>query len=203
MITTFQTSFGSKVGSIHVDPTGVKHFLKVGEAVLLANELLQSEAFYKKIAAHSHFDLADIDTETIAGMLRETQLKMSVALYYAFNSQTNIDGYDDPESPCQIHLNIWKINRSPASICNSIIHACVHAVNEYNKYFTFGHGDGSLHGKENTAPYWIGALAQQMVSKEESILLPMEHDPNPPVKKKQHANIAANQSFAQSMWITC
>jgi hypothetical protein len=93
------------------------------------------------------------------------------------SSTADIDGYDDSENPSFIHLNIWKIHRSPASICNTIIHSCVHAVNAMHPEHFFGHGERALTNEQNSAPYAIGALAQRVVSKGLSSYIALEHDP--------------------------
>ena len=171
--------------AIHIDSSGVRNFSQVHTAAAMANELLGNIEFYYRIALHNSFDLADVPPETIAELIGNTTIEMSFNLYRANSPIKNYDGYDDPENPSLIHLNIWKIDRSPASICNTIIHSCIHAVNAHHNQYYFGHGDISLHGKENTAPYWIGALAQQIVSKDDTMILPLEHDRYVPHKELQ------------------
>ena len=142
----------------------------------MANDVLQNDDFYAHISKHAGFHLADISPDHIAELLRKTRIEMNISLYYALSPLKNFDGFDDMEQPRNIHLNAWKIDRSPASICNTIIHSCVHAVNAHHNEYYFGHGDNRLAGKANTAPYWIGALAQTMVSPDEPIIVPLEHD---------------------------
>ena len=189
--------------SIRIDHTGLRHYLQLSEAVIMTNDLLQHDAFYEQIAQHPGFDMANVSPETIAMLMHETLIKMHVDLYYALNSVLNIDGYDDPVNPSAIHLNIWKINRDPASICNSMINACVHAVNAYNWQYSFGHGDISPVGKENTAPYWIGALAQRMVSGEDARLLKFQHDPCKASAQTIKPDFDDIQALSQSIWLTC
>jgi hypothetical protein len=58
----------------------------------------------------------------------------------------------------------------------------VHAVNAqsnrfyFNQYY-FGHGPATAPIREKTAPYAIGAVAQRLISGEESGILPLMHDP--------------------------
>jgi hypothetical protein len=159
------------INSLLIASPPLNRFLQVSEAVVMANELLNNVAFYNNIAAHPYFDMADISPKEIAELMMETKIKLSVDLYYASNSELYIDGYDDLYTPSLLHLNLWKVNRSAASICNSLIHGCVHAVNAYNNSYGFGHGEPE-DPKENTAPYWIGALAQRMVCKGAPLFLP-------------------------------
>jgi hypothetical protein len=154
----------------------------VQEAVEKANEVLRNPEFYAQVAQQSSFDLATIPPKTVAGLMYDARLKITVDLYYSVSPLSNIDGYDDQDRPDVVHLNIWKIDRSVASICNSIIHGAVHAVNaQINLYYFnhcyFGHGDSRREGKEKTAPYAIGAIAQKLLSKDEAIIVPLEHDP--------------------------
>lgn len=149
---------------------------KVEKAVFAANELLRNEQFYERIAKQYKFDRADITPSKIAGLMQHAAIQMTVELYYALSPVKNIDGFDDPEQPNTIHLNIWRIDRPVESLCNTLIHACVHAVNaKYNQY-SFGHGDRAPAGKEETAPYKIGWLAEIMLSGGNTSFLHLEHD---------------------------
>lgn len=159
-----------------------RYYRRVQEAVERTNELFQEDLFYDNIARQRRFDLATIPSQAIAELMRSTCLNMKVELYYSLSPLHNIDGYDDMNNPSIIHLNLWRIDRSPASLCNTIVHACVHAVNaQINSYyfnqFYFGHGDQFRANKDNTAPYAIGAIAQKMVSDNEAVIIPLEHDP--------------------------
>lgn len=176
--------------AIYIDISGIGNFNTVKEAVMMANEILRDDSFYERIALHPYFDHANVSPATVARLMRESAFSMSVDLYYALSPIQNIDGFDDKDNPFIIHMNVWKIDRSPESMCNTLIHACVHAVNAYYDEYDFSHGDNTYTGKENTAPYWIGALAQQMASDEDTIIIPLEHDTHPHniYVKKQFAN---------------
>ena len=149
---------------------------KVEKAVLAANELLRNEHFYERIAKQYKFDGADIAPAKIAELMQHAGIQMKVELYYALSPVKNIDGFDDPGQPNTIHLNIWRIDRPIESLCNTLIHACVHAVNAMYSQYSFGHGDRTLAGKEETAPYKIGWLAQIMLSDGNTSFLHLEHD---------------------------
>lgn len=158
----------------------IRSYRKVQEAVTLSNDILRSPEFYTRISKQPRFHLASIPSDVIAGLMYDARIKMNVDLYYSVSPIKNIDGYDDLQNPNLIHLNTWKIDRSVASLCNSIIHRCVHAVNAqvnkyyFNKYY-FGHDANVFYSLEKTAPHAIGAIAQKMISDEDVIL--MEHDP--------------------------
>lgn len=147
--------------TIYIEYSGMRPVVR--EAVCKANQLLRNDEFYHRIAELSYFDMADIAPEQVAWLMRNASLKMEVDLYYALSPINNIDLYDDEENPNIIHMNIWQLNRSAASICNTLLHSCVHAVNALCKDYYFGHGDSDPAGKELTAPYRIGAIAEEMI----------------------------------------
>jgi hypothetical protein len=126
------------------------------------NLLLEEDSFYEAIRRHRSFDMANVDAATIARLLKESTLRMTVNTYLWPFSKA--DSYDDPKEPAVINLNQWHINRSTPSFCNTFIHKIIHAVNAENPQYEFGHGDNSPEGKENTAPYWIGNLAERTIA---------------------------------------
>lgn len=168
---------------INISYTGARNFSQVHKAVVSANEVLHNDLFYHCISIHKKFDLANVSPSTISELIRNTRLSISVSMYYSLSPLKNYDGYDDTDNPCCIHLNAWKIDRSVASICNTIIHGCIHAVNARYPQYSFGHGDMSSIGKENTAPYWIGALAEQLTSHDNMTTTQLEHDQYEPLAK--------------------
>lgn len=151
-------------------------YMQVWEAIARVNDLFASDEFYDRIAEQPDFDQSDVSPVTIAALLKKARLDMSVDLYYARNPLKNIDGYDDVVDPSIIHMNVWKIDRPIASISNSIVHACVHAVNSFYDRFYFGHDVITVASNGNTAPYAIGAIAECMISGEEKPSIVMEHD---------------------------
>ena len=173
MLKTGKPSRQIMTNSIRIDYHGMRPYLQ--EAVIKVNELFRTEQFYDNIASHHAFDMADTPPQTIAVLMRKASLDMYVDLYYSMSPIKNIDGYDDMDTPSLIHINIWKLDRPVASICNTLVHSCVHAVNAYHNQYYFGHGNEPVAGKENTAPYRIGAIAQHMIAKEE-IPFTLEHD---------------------------
>jgi hypothetical protein len=156
--------------SIHYD--GMRPYLQ--EATERVNLLFREELFYSMIAAHPWYAMADVSPDEIAAFIRQAGLNMSIDLYYAMSPLKEIDGYDDVRDPNVIHMNIWKIERPVASICNTLVHACVHAVNALHDRHYFGHGEGH-EGMEQTAPYKIVELAQMYIASDTQVL-PMEHD---------------------------
>jgi hypothetical protein len=52
------------------------------------------------------------------------------------------------------------MNRPTQDIVNTLVHELTHIVDKQHSY-TFGHGSNNPKGKEMTAPYLLGKLAQE------------------------------------------
>lgn len=145
-------------------------------AVNNVNNLLQQEYFYQGVIRHESFDMCDITPKQLAGLMRISDIRMTIDLYYSLLPFSRAVSYDDPEDATIIHLNKWNLNRSVESLCNTLMHQCVHAVNADFPQFSFGHGDGTATGKENTAPFWIAAMAQRLISDDNSLYEALNHE---------------------------
>lgn len=149
----------------------------VKTAVDQVNNLLSYNGFYDSIRRHRKFDMANVPPSWIADLLQSSDIKMSIDFYYSVNPFSNALSYDDVKSPGVIRLNKWNMGKPIGSICNALMHQCVHAVNAQYPQYTFGHGNG-MPGDSvgNTAPYWIANLAQQIIVKDDSIAESMCHE---------------------------
>lgn len=167
--------------------TGYHRNLKL--AVNNVNNLLQQEYFYQAIQRHEHFDMADVTPKQLSGLIRISDIRLSIDLYYSLLPFSKSVSYDDPLEPNLIHLNKWNLNRSVESLCNTLMHQCIHAVNAAFPQFSFGHGDNDPEGKENTAPYWIAGMAQRLISDDNSLYEALNHE--------EVSNIPFLQNFCQ------
>ncbi len=147
----------------------------VQDAVLATNMLLKRDEFYKRIAALSPLSLATVSSADIASMMRSSGISITVGVYYSICPDKKIDGFDNECNPNEIFINFWTLDRSIASLCNTIIHGCVHAVNALHKNVFFGHGNVLSGSPEATAPYVIGGLAEAMIGGAQPYSL--QHDP--------------------------
>jgi len=59
----------------------------------------------------------------------------------------------------KIRLNARTMDREKGDIVETLVHETVHIVDNSCNEISFGHGDNSPKGKEKTAPYLIGQLA--------------------------------------------
>jgi len=139
----------------------------IQKAVLQANRLLRSREFYERISLHPFFDRANIQPYIISNLLKTTSIKMNIKFYYS-QPPGKANSFDDIINPRNIQLNVWTMERPVASLCNTMLHACVHAVNAEFPTYQFGHNCIEEKDAANTAPYWIGNLAQKMVLGDET-----------------------------------
>ncbi len=147
----------------------------VTDAVLAANMLLMKDEFYKRVAALSPFAMATVSPTIIAALLRSAGIGITVGVYYSICPDKKIDGFDNECNPNEVFLNFWTLDRSIASLCNTIVHGCVHAVNAQCSDYYFGHGDEHAADNDASAPYAIGSLAESMIGNPQPYAL--HHDP--------------------------
>ncbi|MCB9047288.1 MAG: hypothetical protein H6550_14235 [Chitinophagales bacterium] len=160
---------------ITIDYKGANDTIKA--AVTYANNLFTYTPFLDAIYNIKQFDMADISPQKIADMIHSSDLHLLVDLYWPLPFAKSAHAYDDPLNPSIIHINKMTVNRPVHSICNTLVHQCIHALNAANPGYYFGHGDNTTTGKDNTAPFKIANLAQNMVTEENIISDPMTHEP--------------------------
>ncbi len=146
--------------------TGKRNNIQI--AVEKANRLLRSREFYERISLHPFFDNTDVAPYIIANLIKKTTIKMNIRFYYS-QPRSKAHSFDDSINPRNIQVNVWTMERSVPSLCDTMLHACVHAVNAENPKYNFGHTGINENDAANTAPYWIGNLAQKMISGDEAI----------------------------------
>ena len=129
-----------------------------------ANALLRDDKFYQLIGAKEKFDFSNATPDQIAASIKKCVLTSKVVTYKKLFPLKTL-GFETPEDPLHIHINMlgWRGKRSVASYTGTIIHEAVHCADSDSSEFSFGHDGNSASGNENTAPYWIGNLAINMV----------------------------------------
>ena len=123
-----------------------------------ANNLFNDPQFLQEIVNKGRFDKATIDAGQIVDCIKKSKMQARVVTYRS--PRRSVYGYDDPNNPDLLHINLWRNEWNIGSLVNTIVHEAIHAVNSEFPKYSFGHGDNSSVGKGNTAPYWIGALAE-------------------------------------------
>lgn len=131
------------------------------------NELLKNAEFYKAIANHPNFDLSTASPNIIADLLEKSDLEFKVEIFYPNVFQSikyrKTFAYTDERFPNTLFLNYKKLDREIEDISATIIHESIHALDDAEETYTFGHGNNRTVGKDNTAPYWIGNLAYRIL----------------------------------------
>lgn len=140
------------------------------------NYLFNYEPFLNAIKTNHLFDLANVSPTKIADMIANTDIKLSINLYWPLKLSNRAHAYDDVTNPQILHMNKITLNRPIHSLCNTMVHQAVHAVNYTNSHVYFGHGDNNPCGKCNTAPYWIAGLAQKMIANDDGVFEQMTHE---------------------------
>lgn len=146
------------------------NYTKIINAVQVANNLLNNNEFYRLISEHSEFDLANVSPNILSKLIFNSKL-VFIVLTFTPSFFQSITGrysktyaYTNTNNPKKLFLNTKKLNRSSESISASVIHESIHAIDNTEIKFKFGHGDNSSIGKNNTAPYWIGNLAYRILT---------------------------------------
>lgn len=131
--------------------------IKIADAVICANRILQSKEFYSRIKLYSHFDNSPMSGEWV-----------SIEIF-ACNDTIQVTEYSKRWTKClaktqtEICVNTAKLDRSNASITNTIIHEMVHYVDwDTNHRWDYTHYGQGSEDPPASAPYVIGMIAEQL-----------------------------------------
>ncbi len=160
---------------IHINYKGKWNDLYLATAK--ANELLNDKAFLNIIRARTNFDSTEITGSKIVELIQKSNLEMYVLTYRSL--LRTVYGYEDPNNPDLIHINLWRNEWNVPSLVNTIIHECMHGLDSLYLEYEFGHGNNSSTGKENTVPYWIGNRAEQFINGNDKPVAILEFEVSP------------------------
>lgn len=131
------------------------------------NDLAHNQEFWNDIRAHEGFDHAERTPAEIVQSMQEKEKPSEVKVYTPsrFSRVVNRStiAYVSPSRPHTLYYNSYKLFRNIEKIVNTIVHEYVHSVDwseEHSRSIDYGHAGNSSAGKQNTAPYWIGKLAE-------------------------------------------
>lgn len=159
---------------VNIKYDGIRPYIL--EAIHKVNKLLSNEEFYESIEQHAYFNNSDISPKEIAYLLRNTNISIQIQLYYSMSPISKIDVYENPEQPHVLYLNIWQLERPIYSICNSIVHGCIHALNKMHPEYHFEHNNCPAVELANTAPFAIGRIAEVMLGGSTTTEVEYMHD---------------------------
>lgn len=123
------------------------------------NRILDMDIFYINLKKILSFDYSDINGEVLGDIVRNPLIVAQVKFYRGWfwsrvNAYTNGTEY--------MYLNTRKLARSDASIANTIVHEYIHILDSYNEQYSFGHGSNNRSGKDNSAPYKVGDMFEDL-----------------------------------------
>jgi hypothetical protein len=134
-------------------------------AVRNVNMVFQSSDIYEAIRKHEKFDQSNVPAGWIADLLETTDLNIQIDFYYSIHPFSKTIACDNPKNPGIIYLNRWNTGKPVDVLCNAMVHQCVHAANAVFPQYSFGHEVNCAEGQENTAPFRIAELAQNIINK--------------------------------------
>jgi len=111
---------------------------------------------------HTDFDYTRETPADISNWIQSSTLNVTVKLHKSNDPDTRTLAYRISRYPNTLFVNSRKLDRDTEDIVNTIIHESVHAVDGSLTDAKFGHGDNSSADKGNSAPYWIGSLAERI-----------------------------------------
>jgi hypothetical protein len=158
---------------------------KLIDAIDYIEDLFQDQEFWDAISNHDRFDYTEYAPSKIGGYMQNEEKVVEVRLYRPpFWKHRRTNAYTDKRYPNTLFYNSKKLWRDVGKIVNTVVHECVHAVDftdDEHANIDYGHGSQANEGKENSAPYWIGSLAEHFYQ-EDSNASPQiemtEIDPN-------------------------
>lgn len=133
----------------------LKRFLKE------ANRILENREFYAEIKKCTRFDNSEMSPAEISDLIQNYATIVQIKTWRNRWSRSNaaVNGKSN------MKINLSKLNRSPKSIINTIIHEYVHCVDfGTGDKLRFTHFDNrNTNGDEDdTAPWAIGKIAEGM-----------------------------------------
>jgi hypothetical protein len=130
---------------------------KITEAVAEANKILSSDEFYRKVDSIQKFDNTTYSGSQITKEMNAIKT-IEVTEYYKKHTKTTA------KTETEINVNTAKLNRSLASITNTLVHETIHAVDwTTNKHWDYTHRTQYEEIPPVSAPYVIGLIAEKMV----------------------------------------
>lgn len=137
---------------------------KVIKAVGDANKLLNGDkGFYASVVNNKPYDMSNVTNKKLAWLMKKHHVEsnVNVVLYCYWNPFSKMKAVFKPSKPDNIYIvKKYAKNASTHSLVGTLIHEFIHAVDHKYIEYTFGHGNNSRVGKENTAPYRIGTMAK-------------------------------------------
>ena len=133
---------------------------RIKAASEIANKILSSSEFYSRIRDIDKFDQTSLSGSDIAGLMENAGHTVTVtgALKPIANAST--------ETSDEIKVSVFRFGWRLKTGVNTLVHETVHAIDLLNSKTDFTHStnDNSDGRHNNTAPWVIGKIAEDMCS---------------------------------------
>lgn len=138
----------------------------ITDAINDANFIFQNEEFFTRLSGKESFDASNATGEKIKELIKISPIIATIELYKPapLPPWSRANAYTTESQPASIFLNKRKLNRSIESIAATLVHEYIHLIDFSTAEYSFGHGDNSSGGKDDTAPYWIDMLAYELLT---------------------------------------
>lgn len=130
--------------------------------VVKANEATGRGFLRLKIIGHV-FDDTTADSLHLSRVLDKYIETKNITVKTYYKRFSKAVAFFDPNYPDIININTAKMNRSDGSIIGTLYHEAAHAVDLHDTEHEYGHGNNSSVGKDNTFPYKVGSMVQEII----------------------------------------
>jgi hypothetical protein len=132
--------------------------IKIIESVKKANEILADTGFYNQVNAIREFDNTVYSGHQILAEMKSIKT-VEITEYFKRHTRTTA------KTQTKISINTAKLNRSLASIVNTLVHESIHAADWLvNRHWNYTHKTQYEEIPPISAPYIIGSIAEGMVN---------------------------------------
>jgi len=133
-------------------------------AVNSVNSDTIKDYIFDAISSRVKFDMSTASNMHIADELESfiNSVTIEVIIYYPRWRWSKAIGYFSPSTPTKIFINGYK-RLTIADYIGVMYHEIVHMCDYFDDKHSYGHGNNSPTGKQNTAPYAIGNIAKSFL----------------------------------------
>lgn len=134
--------------------------------IKLAVDRANSESVHRRLAdmiRKESFDMSTANSNYLASEFTKYVKTTDIHVKVYYKRFSKALAYFDSMYPKDININGSKLNRTEGSIVGTFYHEAAHMFDHDDKNHTFGHGDNSSVGKQNTFPYKVGGIIQAIV----------------------------------------
>jgi hypothetical protein len=132
-------------------------------------EIMNSEKFLSRLNSIPNFAMSyknkhlPVTGSDIVQMLKVTHYAFRILTYKGW-FWSRVNAYTTGNNPKDIYVNTRHLEREVSSICATIAHESVHLL-DFASPWIFGHSGNSPKGKQETAPWVVGTLVEQILTK--------------------------------------